>query len=89
MLIDPSHKYVPYPRVQLVDRHWPDQRITKPPIWLSTDLRDGNQALFEPMNLSKKHQLFQELVRVGLKEIEVGFPAGSQIDFDLCRQLIE
>lgn len=89
MLMDPSHKYVPYPRVQLVDRHWPDQRITKPPIWLSTDLRDGNQALFEPMNLSKKHQLFQELVRVGLKEIEVGFPAGSQIDFDLCRQLIE
>lgn len=89
MLMDSSHKYVPYPRVQLVDRHWPDQRITKAPIWLSTDLRDGNQALFEPMNLSKKHRLFQELVGVGLKEIEVGFPAGSQIDFDLCRQLIE
>ena len=89
MLLDPSHKYVPYPCVQLTDRHWPDQKITKAPIWLSTDLRDGNQALFEPMNLSKKHRLFQELVRVGLKEIEVGFPAGSQIDFDLCRQLIE
>ncbi|MGP5070575.1 2-isopropylmalate synthase [Psychrobacter faecalis] len=89
MLIDPSHKYVPYPRVQLVDRQWPNQTIKKAPIWLSTDLRDGNQALFEPMNLSKKHRLFQELVRVGLKEIEVGFPAGSQIDFDLCRQLIE
>lgn len=89
MLTDPSHKYVPYPCVQLPDRHWPDNKITKPPIWLSTDLRDGNQALFEPMNLSKKHRLFQELVRVGLKEIEIGFPAGSQIDFDLCRQLIE
>lgn len=89
MLMDPSHKYVPYPCVQLTDRHWPDQKITKAPIWLSTDLRDGNQALFEPMNISKKHRLFQELVRVGLKEIEVGFPAGSQIDFDLCRQLIE
>lgn len=89
MLLDPSHKYVPYPCVQLTDRHWPDQKITKAPIWLSTDLRDGNQALFEPMSLSKKHRLFQELVRVGLKEIEIGFPAGSQIDFDLCRQLIE
>ena len=51
MLIDPSHKYVPYPRVQLVDRQWPNQTIKKAPIWLSTDLRDGNQALFEPMNL--------------------------------------
>lgn len=89
MLLYPSHKYVPYPCVQLTDRHWPDQKITKAPIWLSTDLRDGNQALFEPMSLSKKHRLFQELVRVGLKEIEIGFPAGSQIDFDLCRQLIE
>jgi len=89
MLMDPSHKYVPYPCVQLTDRHWPDRKITKAPIWLSTDLRDGNQALFEPMNLSKKHRLFQELVRVGFKEIEVGFPAGSQIDFDFCRQLIE
>lgn len=89
MLMDPSHKYVPYPCVQLTDRQWPDRKITKAPIWLSTDLRDGNQALFEPMNLSKKHRLFQELVRVGFKEIEVGFPAGSQIDFDFCRQLIE
>lgn len=89
MLVDPCHKYVPYPRMPLNDRHWPNQEITKAPIWLSTDLRDGNQALFEPMNLSKKHRFFQELVRVGLKEIEIGFPAGSQIDFDLCRQLIE
>lgn len=89
MLMDPSHKYVSYPCVQLTDRQWPDRKITKAPIWLSTDLRDGNQALFEPMNLSKKRRLFQELVRVGFKEIEVGFPAGSQIDFDFCRQLIE
>lgn len=63
--------------------------MSKAPIWLSTDLRGGNQALFEPMNLTKKHRLFQELVRVGFKEIEVGFPAGSQIDFNFCRQLIE
>lgn len=89
MLIDPSHKYIAYLRVQLTDRHWPDQTIKKAPIWLSTDLRDGNQALFEPMNLAKKHRLFQKLVQVGFKEIEIGFPAASQIDFDLCRQLIE
>lgn len=89
MLSDPSRKYVPHTPVFLVDRQWPNKTINKAPIWLSTDLRDGNQALFEPMNLSKKHQLFQALVQIGLKEIEVGFPAGSQIDFDFCRQLIE
>lgn len=89
MLLDPSRKYIPYPSVQLVDRQWPDQTISKAPIWLSTDLRDGNQALFEPMNLNRKHKLFQTLVQVGFQEIEVGFPAGSQIDFNFCRQLIE
>lgn len=89
MLLDPSRKYIPHPPVQLVDRQWPDRTISKAPIWLSTDLRDGNQALFEPMNLDKKHRLFKTLVQVGFKEIEVGFPAGSQIDFNFCRQLIE
>jgi 2-isopropylmalate synthase len=89
MLLDPSRKYIPQTSVQLVDRQWPDQTITKAPIWLSTDLRDGNQALFEPMNLNRKHRLFKTLVQVGFQEIEVGFPAGSQIDFKFCRQLIE
>ena len=89
MLLDPSCKYISNPSVQLVDRQWPEQTISKAPIWLSTDLRDGNQALFEPMNLDRKHKLFQTLVQVGFKEIEVGFPAGSQIDFNFCRQLIE
>lgn len=89
MLLDPSRKYIPHPSVQLVDRQWPDQTISKAPIWLSTDLRDGNQALFEPMNLNRKHRLFKTLVQVGFQEIEVGFPAGSQIDFKFCRQLIE
>ena len=89
MLLDPSRKYISHPPVPLPDRQWPGQTINKAPIWLSTDLRDGNQALFEPMNLNKKHRLFQTLVQVGFKEIEVGFPAGSQIDFNFCRQLIE
>lgn len=73
----------------LLYQQWPNKTINKAPIWLSTDLRDGNQALFEPMNLTKKHQFFQALVQIGVKEIEVGFPAGSQIDFDFCRQLIK
>ena len=89
MLLDPSCKYISHPPIQLVERQWPDQTISKAPTWLSTDLRDGNQALFEPMNLNKKHRLFQTLVKVGFKEIEVGFPAGSQIDFNFCRQLID
>ena len=89
MLLDPSRKYIPHTSVQLIDRQWPDQTISKAPIWLSTDLRDGNQALFEPMNLNRKHRLFKTLVQVGFQEIEVGFPAGSQIDFKFCRQLIE
>lgn len=89
MLLDPSCKYISHSPVQLVDRQWPDQTLSKAPIWLSTDLRDGNQALFEPMNLNRKHKFFKTLVQVGFKEIEVGFPAGSQIDFNFCRQLIE
>lgn len=84
-----QEKYIPYPPISLPDRKWPSRTITKAPTWLSTDLRDGNQALFEPMNLAKKHQLYQALLQVGLKEIEIGFPAGSQIDYDFCRELIE
>ncbi|HEY4542054.1 MAG TPA: 2-isopropylmalate synthase [Noviherbaspirillum sp.] len=89
MIQEPARKYRPFPPVQLADRQWPSQVITAAPVWLSTDLRDGNQALFEPMNGERKMRLFQELVRIGFKEIEVGFPAASQIDYDFVRRLIE
>ncbi len=85
-----SHsKYVPYPMVGLTDRTWPDEQITEAPLWCSVDLRDGNQALIEPMNVSQKLQMFKLLVKVGFKEIEVGFPAASQPDFDFVRTLVE
>jgi 2-isopropylmalate synthase len=85
-----SHsKYIPYPLVGLTDRTWPDNEIKKAPLWCSVDLRDGNQALIEPMNVSQKLQMFKLLVKVGFKEIEVGFPAASQPDFDFVRTLIE
>ncbi len=83
------HKYTATAPIELPQRQWPSRTITHAPIWLSTDLRDGNQALFEPMRIETKQRLFDELVRVGLREIEVGFPAASQIDFDFTRQLIE
>ncbi|CAL96139.1 2-isopropylmalate synthase [Azoarcus olearius] len=73
----------------LSDRTWPDNTITRPPVWMSTDLRDGNQALFEPMNSERKMRMFKMLVEIGLKEIEVAFPAASQTDFDFVRELIE
>ncbi len=82
-------KYIPYPLVGLKDRTWPDKEIKKAPLWCSVDLRDGNQALIEPMNVSQKLQMFKLLVKVGFKEIEVGFPAASQPDFDFVRTLIE
>ena len=81
-------KYPPYPLVGLKDRSWPDKEITKAPLWCSVDLRDGNQALIEPMNVSQKLQMFKLLVKVGFKEIEVGFPAASQPDFDFVRKLV-
>jgi 2-isopropylmalate synthase len=85
-----SHsKYMPYPLVGLKDRTWPDNEIKKAPLWCSVDLRDGNQALIEPMNVSQKLQMFKLLVKVGFKEIEVGFPAASQPDFDFVRTLVE
>ncbi|MFA4912838.1 MAG: 2-isopropylmalate synthase, partial [Burkholderiaceae bacterium] len=89
MLSDPSRKYHPVSPVNLVERQWPSRILTQAPIWLSTDLRDGNQALFEPMNRERKLRLFHELVRIGFKEIEVGFPAASRTDFEIVRHLIE
>jgi 2-isopropylmalate synthase len=85
----PIHKYKPWTPVDLPDRTWPSQVITKAPRWLSTDLRDGNQALIDPMTPARKLSMFQLLVRMGYKEIEVGFPSASQTDFDFVRTIIE
>ena len=85
----PCFRYSPFPAVDLPDRQWPSRTITQAPRWLSTDLRDGNQALIDPMNGVRKHAMFDLLVRMGYKEIEVGFPAASQTDFDFVRELIE
>lgn len=89
MLANPSQKYRAFPVVNLPDRQWPSRTLAKAPTWLSTDLRDGNQALFEPMNRERKLRLFQELVHIGFKEIEVGFPSASQTDFEIVRHLID
>lgn len=89
MIAKPATKYQPIAPIALADRQWPNRSITHAPVWLSTDLRDGDQALFEPMNGERKMKLFHELVRIGFKEIEVGFPAASQIDFDFVRRLID
>lgn len=88
MLTDPTTKYRAFPPINLTDRTWPSQTITHPPIWLSTDLRDGNQALIEPMSVRQKLRLFQLLIDIGFQEIEVGFPSASQTDFDFVRSLI-
>ena len=85
----PIRKYRPYPAVDLPDRLWPSRAITTSPAWCSVDLRDGNQALIDPMDVTRKRRLFELLVRMGFKEIEVGFPASSQPDFDFVRLLIE
>ena len=89
MKIDPSTKYRPFAPIALPNRTWPGNTITRPPIWLSTDLRDGNQALIEPMDADRKLRMFRALVKIGFKEIEVGFPSASQTDFDFVRKLIE
>jgi 2-isopropylmalate synthase len=89
MLATPKNKYTATPGVDLPDREWPNRRLTAAPVWLSTDLRDGNQALFEPMNTQRKMQLFRLLCAIGFKEIEVAFPAASQTEFDFVRELIE
>jgi 2-isopropylmalate synthase len=85
----PIHKYRAFAPINLPDRTWPSRTITKAPIWCSVDLRDGNQALVEPMGPDRKGRMFDLLVRLGFKEIEVGFPAASQTDFDFVRQLID
>jgi 2-isopropylmalate synthase len=89
MLRDPSEKYRPFPPIDLPDRQWPNRVLTRPPIWCSVDLRDGNQALAVPMNVSQKLELFQTLVKCGFKEIEVGFPSASNTEFTFNRRLIE
>jgi 2-isopropylmalate synthase len=89
MLRNPSTKYRAFAPVDLSDRTWPAKLIAAPPTWCSVDLRDGNQALIEPMDAARKRRMFDMLVKVGFKEIEVGFPAASQTDFDFVRELIE
>ena len=85
----PAGKYAPFAAPPLNDRRWPSRRIERPPVWANVDLRDGNQALVEPMGPERKRRMFELLVRLGFKEIEVGFPAASQTDFDFVRELIE
>jgi len=89
MLDQPASKYRAFAPVRLPDRTWPDAVLSRPPLWCSVDLRDGNQALIEPMDPARKLRMFETLVRIGFKEIEVGFPSASQADFDFVRQLIE
>jgi 2-isopropylmalate synthase len=89
MLLKAASKYRAFAPIGLDDRTWPSSVITAPPIWCSVDLRDGNQALIEPMDAARKRRMFDMLVKIGFKEIEVGFPAASQTDFDFVRELIE
>jgi 2-isopropylmalate synthase len=89
MLKQAASKYRAFPPVRLTDRTWPDVVVTRPPVWCSVDLRDGNQALIEPMDIARKLRMFETLVNIGFKEIEVGFPSASQVEFDFVRKLIE
>ncbi|MBO9517400.1 MAG: 2-isopropylmalate synthase [Porphyrobacter sp.] len=88
MLKEPGRKYRPFPQINLPDRQWPNRTITQPPRWLSTDLRDGNQAIVDPMDAVKKNRFFDLLVQVGVKEIEIGFPAAGQTEFDFIQELV-
>lgn len=91
MLTDPSRKYIPFKpfTADFSERTWPSKRITHPPIWMSTDLRDGNQSLIEPMSVERKLRFFEMLIKIGFKEIEVGFPSASQTDYDFVRKLVD
>ncbi|MFK7966251.1 MAG: 2-isopropylmalate synthase [Burkholderiaceae bacterium] len=89
MLKQPTDKYRSFAPIKLADRTWPDVVLDKPPLWCSVDLRDGNQALIEPMDIDRKKRMFRQLVAIGFKHIEVGFPSASQTDFDFVRALIE
>jgi 2-isopropylmalate synthase len=89
MLKQPASKYTAFAPIGLRDRSWPDAVIQRAPVWLSTDLRDGNQALIEPMDIERKLRMFRQLLKIGFKEIEVGFPSASQVEFDFVRRLID
>jgi 2-isopropylmalate synthase len=89
MLKTPDQKYRPFPPIALPERQWPSRTLAKPPIWCAVDLRDGNQALIDPMDSDRKRRLFDLMVRCGFREIEVGFPSASQTDYDFTRDLIE
>ena len=89
MMINPRDKYRAFQPINLPDRKWPSAQITSPPIWASVDLRDGNQSLIEPMGHERKMRMWNALVKMGFKEIEIGFPSASQTDFDFCRHLID
>lgn len=89
MLKEPHKKYRPFEAIDLPDRQWPDRRIDRAPIWCSVDLRDGNQALAVPMSVAEKMRMFELLVEIGFKEIEIGFPAASQVEYDFLRKLID
>jgi len=89
MISDPARKYRRFEPIQLPDRQWPNRVLDAPPIWMSTDLRDGNQALIDPMSVETKLRFFRALVDIGFKEIEVGFPSASDTDFNFVRRLIE
>lgn len=89
MLREPSRKYSPFPAIHLPDRQWPSRTITAPPRWLSTDLRDGNQAIVDPMDALKKRRFFDLLIEIGVKEIEVGFPSAGATEFDFIRGLVD
>ncbi len=89
MLKESFKKYVPFKQINLPDRQWPNKAITKAPIWCSVDLRDGNQALVDPMNLEQKLEFFKALCDMGFKEIEIGFPSASETEYEICRKLID
>src|SRR6201999_3637238 len=89
MLRNPSDKYRPFAPINLPDRTWPGRTLTTAPTWCSVDLRDGNQALIEPMDSARKMRMFTQLLNIGFKEIEIGFPAASQTDFNFTREIIE
>ena len=91
MFANPAQKYIPFKpfTADFAERTWPSRKITTPPIWMSTDLRDGNQSLIEPMSVDRKIRFFDQLIKIGFKEIEVGFPSASQTDFDFVRKLID
>lgn len=88
-MYDSFKKYIPFKQINLPDRQWPNNVITKAPIWCSVDLRDGNQALIDPMNLEEKLEFFKALCDMGFKEIEIGFPSASETEYEICRKLID